>query len=720
MSIVKGNHAGLGGAGAPGGPLSGGGGDFTYPTTINQSLRFDGSAAYLSKNDFGTSTDVNKRTFSTWIKQSKVSFATYDSIICAAASGIEGIIFEDTEKIGLIEDANTKYSNALFRDPTAWYHIFFTFDHSEGEYKLYINGSLEKGISGATTSTMDKLINTGHLTTIMKRSNASQYTDGYLAETVALDGYIGDINDFAEDINGVWVPKDLSSAGFTYGVNGFYFTYKSSDINTGASRSDPYGSATDQPNNTIADNSGQGNHFTINGITANDVMPDTPTNNFYTMNPVMRPETATSSSTYPEGAIGYKNSSGTYQNGGYSTAGIPPYGKWYFEVYVKTKGGSPGIGFQTIDRSIFTDYRGYFDYSGPGSYSNQMPLYNSTGKIYYNPTSGSNSEVTGQNTWTTGDIIQVFVDVDNNEVYFGKNDTWQNSADPDAGTGGLSMGLANPSEGRVVHAMAMAYSSGEYLFNFGQDDTFADNKTSGSAEASDANGIGDFYYTPPTDALALCTSNLNTPAIGPNQDAGLQVDDHFETVLYTGSGGTQHIGSGGVQHPQDTVSIANSLRFNEDSSLHYDITSDGDKRTWTFSAWVKRTELGASDGYYIFSDGQSSNFTNILFNSSGQLYCQLYESTGPSVKVRLTTESFNNLHTWYHIVWRIDTTQATDTNRNRVYVNGVQITDFATNQHVDENDETTMNVSGKDFLIGAIIQVQQADILLDIWLKLIL
>lgn len=695
MSILQANGAGLGGAGDPGGALAGGDGAFAYPVTINQSLRFDGSAAYLSKNDFGTSTDVNKRTFSTWIKQSKVSFSTYDSIICAAASGIEGIIFEDTEKIGIIEDAATYFSDALFRDPTAWYHVFFTFDHSAGEYKLYINGSLEKGVSGATTSTMNKLMNTGHLTTIMKRSNASQYIAGYLAETVALDGYIGDINDFAEDINGVWVPKDLSSAGFTYGVNGFYFTYKSSDINTtGASRADPYGSATDQPNNTIADNSGQGNHFTINGITANDVVLDTPTNNFYTMNPVMLPETGPSSSTFPEAAIGYKNSNGTYQNGGYSTAAIPVSGKWYFEVYVKTKGGSPGIGFHTIDRSIFTDYRGYFDYTGPGSYSNQMPLFNSSGTIYYNPTSSSNSTATGQDTWTTGDIIQVFVDVDNNEIYFGKNNTWQNSADPDTLTGGLSMGLANPSAGRVVHVMALAYNSGEYLFNFGQDDTFADNKTTGSAEASDANGVGDFYYTPPTDALALCTSNLPTPAIGPNQDAGLQVDDHFETILYTGTGGTQHIGSGGFQHPVDVTTISNSLVFNRagEHELARTFGSGGNRRKWTFSTWIKRTALLSSgNDHYIFgtnTGAADSTFMMLVWRATDALTV-----TGQSTLWLKSNAAFQSVNDWYHIVWVLDSDNATNSEKMRLYVDGTEITSFAADSRSSLSGDQAVNAA---------------------------
>lgn len=77
-------------------------------------------------------------------------------------------------------------------------------------------------------------------------------------------------------------------------------------------------------------------------------------------------------------------------------------------------------------------------------------------------------------------------------------------------------------------------SAAGVVANFGQDDTFAGAKTTGSAEASDGNGIGDFYYTPPSDFLALCASNLQNPTIGPEQTE--QSDDNFNTLLYTGDG----------------------------------------------------------------------------------------------------------------------------------------------------------------------------------------
>tara|TARA_R100000406_G_scaffold95882_1_gene91579 strand:+ start:1 stop:1626 length:1626 start_codon:yes stop_codon:yes gene_type:complete len=80
------------------------------------------------------------------------------------------------------------------------------------------------------------------------------------------------------------------------------------------------------------------------------------------------------------------------------------------------------------------------------------------------------------------------------------------------------------------------------VVNFGQDSSFANNKTSGSANASDANGVGNFFYSPPSGFLALCAANLSDPGIDPNEDE--ESEDFFNTLLYTGDGNSnQTIGS---------------------------------------------------------------------------------------------------------------------------------------------------------------------------------
>ena len=75
------------------------------------------------------------------------------------------------------------------------------------------------------------------------------------------------------------------------------------------------------------------------------------------------------------------------------------------------------------------------------------------------------------------------------------------------------------------------------IMNFGQDSSFAGEKSSGSANATDANGIGDFYYTPPAGALAFCTKNLSDPSIA-------LPGEHFNSILYTGDGGTTQAETG--------------------------------------------------------------------------------------------------------------------------------------------------------------------------------
>jgi len=492
-----------------------GGGSF-YSYSIDQSLRFDGSSAYLSKNDFGTATDTNIRTFSTWIKQSDLSFSTYDAIISCAASGIQTLSYYNDNTIGFYNtQGGTAYEDnttAKFRDVGAWFHIFFTYSHTANEMKLYINGSLTKGFSEGTHGALEKLAETGHITTLMKRSNAGQYVGGYLAETVLLDGYVGDINDFAEEINGIWVPKDISAAGLTYGNNGFYLNYAdSSDLGK--------------------DVSGQGNHFTANNLAASDVMSgESPTNNFATYNPLVY-----STATYAEGNLKFDAGgwSSTYW-GSKSSFAIPKDKKIYIELEETAIGGAYyAVGIGTAS-SIPTSS----NIGGTGS----ITLYHTEFKI--NGTSTPHS----QGSSSAGDIIGIAVDGSTGEVWFSRNGTWFTTggagADPSTGTDPIGT-VTNPNDEDLFLVVTGNASSNNLFVNFGQDSTNV-----ASAE-SDANGIGTFEYAVPTDHVCLCASSLSEPTISPN--SAEQADDYFDTVLWTGNG----------TNPADAQEI-NGLSFQPD------------------------------------------------------------------------------------------------------------------------------------------------------------
>ncbi|MDP6583469.1 MAG: hypothetical protein QF535_02355, partial [Anaerolineales bacterium] len=90
------------------------------------------------------------------------------------------------------------------------------------------------------------------------------------------------------------------------------------------------------------------------------------------------------------------------------------------------------------------------------------------------------------------------------------------------------------------------YNTCDAYFNFGSDSSFAGTETAQGNQ--DGNGKGDFYYEPPSGYLALCTDNLSAPEIA-------LPGENFNTVLYTGNGGTQSITGAGFK--PDVIWIKN-------------------------------------------------------------------------------------------------------------------------------------------------------------------
>ena len=131
---------------------------------------------------------------------------------------------------------------------------------------------------------------------------------------------------------------------------------------------------------------------------------------------------------------------------------------------------------------------------------------------------------------------------------------------------------------------------------------------------------------------------------------------------------------------QDTsYEISNSLRINHGDSpfLSRSISSTGNERTATVSVWVKRALVDTE--HSIFSNKISSSGVNALklvFYSNNQLAWQC-GTTGGSNKTLSTNRLFRDPSAWYHIVAVIDTTQSTDSNRMKIYINGQEETSFS-------------------------------------------
>jgi len=136
-----------------------------------------------------------------------------------------------------------------------------------------------------------------------------------------------------------------------------------------------------------------------------------------------------------------------------------------------------------------------------------------------------------------------------------------------------------------------------------------------------------------------------------------------------------------------------SLRFNSADSAYLTRTptSTSNRQTFTWSGWVKIGKNPYSTGGYLFSSRQSGtdNF-GININSSMQLVVD--GAIGGTAINLITTPVYRDSSAWYHIVLAVDTTQATSTNRVKLYVNGTQVTAFGTATYPTQSN-TSVNLN---------------------------
>ena len=129
----------------------------------------------------------------------------------------------------------------------------------------------------------------------------------------------------------------------------------------------------------------------------------------------------------------------------------------------------------------------------------------------------------------------------------------------------------------------------------------------------------------------------------------------------------------------------------------------GDRKTHTISFWHKRAPIGTGTGAGELNSttndlwGTPSEGDTLRFNGSQLGFFRNGESDG----ALYTTAKFRDCSAWYHFVIAIDTTQATAANRIKMYINGVQQTDFSTETYPDQNSETKLMQNGQVFRIGA-------------------
>jgi len=270
------------------------------------------------------------------------------------------------------------------------------------------------------------------------------------------------------------------------------------------------------------DQSGQGIDYQADNLTINNLYLDTPTNNFAVHN-------STGSSTATSFTVGNLWGKATSDSFSKIISTIAPTsGKWYCEYYVKgTQHNGSLIGASTRPEGAVVD----------SSNQNGTNLNDETSwSLQHNTSSyqriyrSSNVEQENLGNVSVGDILSIAIDADNSKVYFRKNNTI---------VGSSSGHTINTLQGGdryffAFYPRAKSGYTGHGIVNYGQNSSFNGLKI--AQGNTDGNGIGDFYYSPPSGFKALCTKNLPTPAIKKSTD-------HFDTVLYTGNNSNRNITS---------------------------------------------------------------------------------------------------------------------------------------------------------------------------------
>jgi len=131
--------------------------------------------------------------------------------------------------------------------------------------------------------------------------------------------------------------------------------------------------------------------------------------------------------------------------------------------------------------------------------------------------------------------------------------------------------------------------------------------------------------------------------------------------------------------------IDGCLRF-VNTKLERTPSSAGNRRTFTYSVWVRRVRVG--ERVVLSSRSDDSNRTRLLFDASNRM--QLFTRLSGNDHSLLTNTLIRDNSSFYHLVWSVDTTQSTASERVKMYVNGVEQT-FTGTDFPDQNEDTFIN-----------------------------
>jgi hypothetical protein len=561
---------------------------------VERSLRFN-YAEHLERTPSSTG-NQKVWTFSAWIKRTEIGSKDY--IYSASDSNYFALYFKNDNLYSYFDPGNNYgvVSDREFRDVGAWFHIVHQVDALNTTQRIWINGTEMSLNSSRNPSNSNFPMNkSGVALTIGKASWKSEYNNMYLAEVHYSDGYKYAPSDFAETnvITGQWVPK---SPSISYGTNGFYLNFSDNSGTTATTLG--------------KDSSGNGNNFTPNNFSVaanltNDSMPDTPTNNFCTLNPL----NATSSFNFGEGNLVFDQSSNDQAITGtfFITSG-----KWYWEIY-KNASQNPEIGIcgqETLSNQ------------STGTVNSRLAFITNDGNLRTG--ASSTQSITGSSSGQTGaGYIRIAVDMDNKKIWFSDTSgNYFNSGNPATGANAAYDFSSHPVKDGWTPYVFMGTGSGHNCYmNFGQFD------------------LNSFSSNIPAGFSTLTSANLPDPTI-------LLPNKHFDTKLWSGNSSTQAItglnfspdlvwskrrSASSSHYLSDTVRGVHKILFSELTGAEYDGTSNNDgvdsfdSNGFTFNNGTYVADYNASGSTYVGWSWNAGGST--VTNNDGSISSQVRANT---------------------------------------------------------------------------------------------
>jgi len=619
------------------------------PFGSNQFFGVAADSTYVPKGamwfDSGDGTELNassrssdssnkkRNIISVWRKGSYPQTASGSQLIGVASPDYDRIEFAGggAQLQYTWDGGGTNYvvtSPALLRDPTAWQHLLISFDSTQASgsrVSFYYNGVLlptqTYSGGGEVPADFESELLGNSITTDISDAGLN---NSYFSEFIAIDGKSIQNGDVAISAFGT-----ENSDGVWVPVDPTTVFASGSDFGNNGFYLD-FADSSDFGN----DVSGSNNDFTSSNTTTANWTYDRPadsgsdTGNYATGNPL---DTEAGNLVWSAGNLTLTQNT-TASDQARATIAFPITGKWRFKVVTPDVNGSTTEFKVGLVRSDVALVDAMF---GTGAGDENVFAAGSAGNIRKNGV--DNTAATVKNT-----TLEFLYDADSLQCI-----VKDISGSPSTLATITSMTSATYTMGVEL------YGSISMTFDFGQ------------------NG----YTTSDSSYNPLNTANLPAPSI-------TKPSDNFLPILYEGNGGSQRVGN--FIPFTDAYTVDNSCVFDSGDSdyLSKTFSGAGNNKIGSISFWVKRGKLGTAQ--QIFHARSGSGSSQILFNSSNQLYYRLEDTSGNQVGQRTTNRLFKDPSNWVHILLTFDCANTTQ----QVYVNGVEETSFATSAGPTDTDTT--------------------------------